>query len=558
MTLLPKLRRIDPVLGAALAAALVFSVHGSNWGRVECWNPDQIALRRLNGLRPASGYLKPPFHTNLTHVLVVWPANRLRAVGKAVTGRAPSIERIKFVGAHALTIALFLGTVAIGYSIAAEAFGRAAGRTIALLLATSAGLIAYNHFLTADSPLLFWMLLAFRCSQQIISSPAASNYLLAGCATGLATATKYNGLAVGIAIPIAHLLSSNYRSVATAVLDRRLLAGLIMVPIGFLAGAPSVLLEPRKFYSDFLYNYAVTPRYSGESGSGYFGFIGRVPELIGWPGAIFLAIAAALSLRAICSDRSSRPARAVWLLALAVALLYFAKIGQFPRTETRFVLPVIPFALLLIGPALSGISKWKRLAVAVLLPLLIYNATCSWLVGTRFASDARLAAQDWIVSNGSPIGRIESSFSSPHWAKLAGVDGTEIQAGQPEPTHASAKPVLDIRMPYLHRRAELFAELFHDNALVAAAARGIEGAADQQLFTMEALQRRHPTLVAVHSLDCTAPVVAQREYYRLLLSGDAGYAAVFDKDSPPRLRFTYPRELEAVGGRITILARATR
>ena len=72
------------------------------------------------------------------------------------------------------------------------------------LFGTSAGLVAHAHFLTADIPVLFWMLAAFVCCQRIFERGRWQDYLLAGLLTGVAAATKYNGLGVGIAIPAAH------------------------------------------------------------------------------------------------------------------------------------------------------------------------------------------------------------------------------------------------------------------------------------------------------------------------------------------------------------------
>ena len=43
---------VDPAVAIVLLLALLFCLHGIFWGRVECWNRDQMALRDLAGLRP--------------------------------------------------------------------------------------------------------------------------------------------------------------------------------------------------------------------------------------------------------------------------------------------------------------------------------------------------------------------------------------------------------------------------------------------------------------------------------------------------------------------------
>jgi hypothetical protein len=54
-----------------------------------------------------------------------------------------------------------------------------------------------------------------------------------------------------------------------------------------------------------------------------------------------------------------------YVLSGAVFLLYISKMGAFPRTVTRFVLPAIPFLILMIGPALQTVErrKWCRRCV---------------------------------------------------------------------------------------------------------------------------------------------------------------------------------------------------
>jgi len=166
--------RIDPLLAAALLLAFIFCLHGITWGRVECWNPDQVALRGLRALRPGS-YGKPPFHTYLNHAFVVWPIAAVLKIARVPTERTKIANSAKLIGSRLLTAALYLGTIALAYSIGCGFYGRFSAVLIGFVFATSAGFIAYAHFLTADIPLVFWMLAAFWFAQQLISVPARWN-----------------------------------------------------------------------------------------------------------------------------------------------------------------------------------------------------------------------------------------------------------------------------------------------------------------------------------------------------------------------------------------------
>ena len=263
------LRRLDPILAVALILALLFSLYGIRWGRVECWNRDQVALRGLSGLRPWN-YFKPPFHTYLNHSLVLRPIARGEHLAKWLSGHEVNSNEAKLLGSRLLVVALFLGTIWLAYLISLRAYGQFAARVIALLFATSAGFIEYDHFLSCDSPLLFWMMLTLFFAQRITVRPEISNYLLVGFLTGICTATKYSGLAVGIVIVTAHFLSRNEKSFKALLLSRRLAYGLLMVPVGFIAGNPYAILDWRKFSADFVYYCYVTPHYEGQmSGHAY-------------------------------------------------------------------------------------------------------------------------------------------------------------------------------------------------------------------------------------------------------------------------------------------------
>ena len=217
---------MDPWLVAVLIVAALLCLYGIGWGRVECWNPDQMALRGLRGLQP-NGFTKPPFHTYLNHLFVLSPVHIAEAIASLISGTKQQFMEVRLLGSRLVVVTLFLGTIILNYTISFRFYGKFAARVVALLLGTSAGLIAYAHFLSVDSPLLFWMLAALFFAQRIIQSGEQRDYVLAGLLTGICAATKYNGLAVGISIPVAHLLSSNCTSLRSCVFARRLILGLI-------------------------------------------------------------------------------------------------------------------------------------------------------------------------------------------------------------------------------------------------------------------------------------------------------------------------------------------
>jgi hypothetical protein len=182
------------------------------------------------------------------------------------------------------------------------------------------------------------------------------------------------------------------------------------------------------------------------------------------------------------------------------------KVGTFPRTETRYVLPAIPFLILMIGPALQTFErrKWTlALLLALLLPVLIYNCLCSYLVGKRFNDDSRMDAQLWLVKNVPPGTVIESSGTCPHWSKLPDFDAREINLARPDRPIPPERAITDLRMPHMPGRVELFRKVFPEWVQPLVAEK--EGKPDQALFTAPALKKRNPNYITIYSLDYKVP-----------------------------------------------------
>lgn len=524
----------NPPLAAALVLAIILSLLGANWGRVECWNLDSMAFRgtKANGL-PYCGYLKPPLHTYLNHLLVMKPVEAVRTVcGFEHNWQYP----FQLAGARLITLALFCGFTSLMYVIAMRCSGSRAAALVALVSATSAGLIKFNHFGTADSPLLFWMIASFAMAIRAGISGKIRDALLAGALAGLAAADKYNGLGVAVAIPASILVQRGWK----AMFGLQSWAGLAGVAGGFIIGNPGAVFDTHNFVQDFLYNLYTTPVYTGvTTGAGYIDFLGCFPEIIGWPGTMLAITAVAGSLLLLCSGKLSRDERAMLLASGAVFLFYFGTIGRFPRMADRFVLPVIPFVLLFGAPALQRVSWRKALPLASIGALLGYNIICSVILDLRFLSDPRMKAQMFALTEFRPGATIENTYA-PHWEHLPGC-GVKVT-----------------ETPYATGRSSSFTKIFGDNAVIRKGIEKFEQADyPDDTFTLQGLQRRGPDYVAFsnQAFQFTADEKAQR-YYADHLAERLGYRKVFDATWMPALPWTYPTGVDFLVERMTILKKS--
>jgi hypothetical protein len=375
---------------------------------------------------------------------------------------------------------------------------------------------------------------------------------LAGFFIGIATATKYNGLAVGITIVSAHwlfLAREQPRDRKAYFFDARLVLGIAMVGVGFVAGNPFSVLDYRTFKSDFLYNYIVAPVYEGQTGYSYGRFFSAMIELIGVPAFVVLSIEVLVSMYSTLWIRAERIQWSTMLLCLSAFALYYVKFGAFPRLETRFVLPIMPFWLILSGPFWSKAGCFKLALPVVLVALLGYNLVCSFYVGFRFLEDPRIAAEAWVRQNIHRAGTIESDIYSPAW-------------------RARENELRDVRMPFVSGRERLFERLFKDNSFILGPKENRQKT-DEMLrwYSLDELLTRKPDFIAADSLyygRFTDPGVRRKLYpsmavfYEALLNEQYPYKIIFDKESSAVPVWVYPREIDFLHNRITILAKTDR
>ena len=538
--------RASLVLPAILVLTFVLCFHGSNWGRVESWHPDQMAL---GGIKSGDGYLlrpddfkKPPFHKYVNYVFSKLPNRAL----EDIFGASRQTRDIgTFRTSRMLTILLFLGCVSITFAIVNDFFSGFVAAILSALLATSAGYVAFAHFLTADIPVLFWMLAAFWFASRILRREHLSDYVFAGLLTGVATATKYNGLAVGIALVVAHLLRTppkTWPEWKRAALSRPLLLGLVAVLAGFLLANPYAIIDYQKFVSDFVYNYKVTPIYGGEAeGSTYLEFLLCGSELFGWPLLTVTAIALITSLYlALGQERFTLGSKLV-LLSCSVFLLYYIKFGAFPRMETRFTLPAFPFLLLATAPYWALLSR--KTAVILSVPILAYGVVSSILVGARFNNDPRMLAQEWVIGH-IDAGVVMETMNShvPRFDKLPSVHLKHISA------------------PYISPRSRMFLDKFEEMQDLV---RTHDPDDTSGWYTGDRLKRRNPDYVAINSLayqeflsgTYAAKFPDLAAFFNSLLSEQLGYQIVFDQKSESPPWWVYPRRIDFLDNRMTILAR---
>jgi len=543
-----KLIKADKILIIALLLGLVFSLYGIHWGLVNSWNPDQMAFKSLfqKGNLPLNPgwFHKPPFHTYFNFFLSVAP---FIVINKILNLSPHFLYPARLIWSRILTVFLFLGSITLVFYITKRFFTLFAARIITIIFSTSAGFIAFSHFLTSDIPVLFWMLLAFYFTQNIFFVGRSSDYVLAGFFTGIATATKYNGLAVGVAIVVAHVLSFSSFSWRKLFLNKKLFWGLFMVVIGFIIGNPFAVLDYSTFISDFVYNYTVTPVYSGVTyDHGYWKFLSSFIEIIGFPSTFLLVIAFLFSLYFLFAAKENSVEKKAVLLLLSVFLIYYYKIGSFSHLPIRFVMPIVPLCLIISGPFWNKIRTNRIVLSGLLVIIISYNLICSFYVGKRFVEDPRMKAIEWVKENIQESSSLEYTKYNPAWNSIAGVN---LKATM---------------MPYISGRRRSFERMFKNNPWVMEKLQKVEKRDEREhWYSLEQLMTRRPDYIAVDSLlynRFMSKILGKlypsiKIFFTDLLNEKYPYKIVFDQESKETAFWIYPQQIDFLYNRITILSR---
>ena len=147
-----------------------------------------------------------------------------------------------------------------------------------------------------------------------------------------------------------------------------------------------------------------------------------------------------------------------------------------------------------------------------------------------------MAAQTWVSTHIPEGSSIESSKLCPDWNKLSGVSLRELPP------------------PNINERGLLFKKIFGNNQWVMSQLLKKEGQVDEDDFTLAGLQKRNPDYVAADSISYESLGDQHiKAYYADLFAGRYPYDIVFDLQSPPFPDWVYPRSIDFLQNRITIL-----
>ncbi|MBX5491255.1 MAG: glycosyltransferase family 39 protein [Chloroflexi bacterium] len=585
-----ELRVRAAVLAAIVLLAAALRFIGLNWDEGHMLHPDERFVTMVTG---AVQFPANPWDYFDTEKSTLNPYNR--GFGTFAYGTAPlffvraladlSGTRELLLLGRGVSALADIGTVLMLFLLGCRLFSWRIAALACLLVAVTPMHIQQAHFYTMDSIQVFLVMVALYFAVRVAQQGDPRDYALLGVFYGLATASKISAATFGLVVVAACAVRAWYNWDAR----RRVFGDAPAALVG--AGRPVVLTEhgstgsaaprhpsrvvellaaietplagcllalllaaivfrigqPYAFQGPNLWNVGLNPKYvadmtgwqkisTGEidqppsvQWANRTPYVYALEQMVRWGMGVPLGLAAwsgviaatVVLLRAL----GTRAGRARWL-PLVVPLVWIGfnwyYWGKAFANAMRYFLPIYPLLILLASWALVGFIVWarrgpalgerwsalQRWLPAVASALLVVVVGYTALYGLAYMSiylqkTTRVAASEWIMLNLPPGTRI----ANEHW-------------DDPVPLRVQGRDSL----PWAGPQLELYAE---------------EDPAKRERL-LAALDQADVIAITSSRLYSSIPRIPERyplatEYYRLLFSGELGFAKIAEFTSYPRL-----------------------
>lgn len=322
-----------------------------------------------------------------------------------------------------VNVLLITATVAVTYGIARRLLGRRAGLLAAWFTATAYPLVYYAHTTNQDAAYLFWLTLALWAAVVAAQEGTRTPHLILGAAAGMAMATKEQGFAWLLVLPLLLVIGtygrlpgwhSPARRLWGAAFNTNTLAGLAVSVVTF-AVAANAIINPLGVWNRIqdLRGHPV-PGISARLTPIEFSFFKGFSKELSYarqlvdvlesslgPALFVVAVAGLVYLVA------RRRRAALWLVTPA-AVYYLLSLRTHDVLVLRYTLPLLPVLAAAAGAVC--VAVWRsRPAIGGILAAglcLVALGRAVELEGLLL-HDPRYAAEKWMAENAAPGAVVE-------------------------------------------------------------------------------------------------------------------------------------------------------
>ncbi|MGE5042490.1 MAG: FAD-dependent oxidoreductase [Candidatus Levyibacteriota bacterium] len=503
-----RLKEIFPLI-ILLAIALFFRTYNLNWDQGNFFHPDERNIANAVSQLRFFSQLNPHFFAYGGFSIYLY-----RAVGELMVFLTRNNVWVYDWGGINLVgrfvASLFSGiTVIPVYFLAKKMFGKKAGLLAAIFFAFCVGSIQIAHFDITENIITFFGVLLCLLSIMLYQKNKPNRYVLSGIVLGLSVAAKSTALSFGLfpAFAVLFLLFKSWRKkLAVLKIIKYSLIFFLTAFLVFVIFSPYTFLDSKKFLESMRYESGVA---LGTLDVPYtLQFTKTVPYLFQlynffWQiGLITVFSLLGIILMFKGFFKRLEPQRIIFL---SFPIVYFLYVGSWHTKFIRFMLPVIPFFIILAAYFLISVrAKFRKTGnVLILISVLISMLWAEAYFSIYLRPQTRITASEWIYTH-IPAG---SKIFGEHWD-----DGLPVPIDGQNPSQYNIEQ-LTIYDQDNETKAQYYAEKLSTGDYLIINSRRLYG-------TLLYLPERYP--------------VTSR-YYKLLFAGDLGYEKVAQFTSYPQL-----------------------
>ncbi len=306
---------------------------------------------------------------------------------------------------RSVSVIFGVGTVYLLYLIGSKMFNKKIGLFSSLFLAVNTLHIKHSQYALSDIPMTFFVVMSFFFCYKILQRPILKYYILGGITAGLAISSKYPGGMAVLSIFVAHILSKRKASLKTIFIDRNIYLAAIAAIAGFFIGAPFAFISIGEFINDagILLVSSV-----GKETSIWYGYshllTKSLPDALG--GIFYLLVTFGMIVVIREKKREN-------LLLLALPIAYLLFFGRGELQYLRYILPAVPFFMIVAGKSMEYITSldikadrklrilYKSILIVVFIAIPIAQAVIHDLYIVR--KPTSIITKQWVEEN-IPIG----------------------------------------------------------------------------------------------------------------------------------------------------------
>ncbi len=313
-----------------------------------------------------------------------------------------------------ITVGVIAGTTSVYfiYLLGRRIFSEAVGIISAFFLSLTFLHVRNSHYIYLDIMMVLFIILTYIFIFKFLETGLRRDYVFAGCFAGAATAVKYNAALLLAPFIAGYLINyfTNRNDGKIRSVNTNTVIAFISMGLTFIVLNPYCILDMKFFLASFASETHV------QGGVGFFHHLKH--SLFQGLGMPLFTLCLIGFFYAVC--RLSRKL----IVFISFPLVFYLVNVNFSQPHARYVLPLIPFLLILAAwflestlfkegmPTLKAKILITAVSMMVVLPTGIKSVYSDYLFSKK---DTRTLAKEWIEDNipyGSRIA-IDHSFFSP-------------------------------------------------------------------------------------------------------------------------------------------------